>query len=44
MRLFIALEQKFDVIEQHEYGHSNTKKGWDIEMPEFTVDYFLFLY
>ncbi|XP_044522035.1 uncharacterized protein LOC123238854 [Gracilinanus agilis] len=36
-RLVITLEQKFDVIERHERGHSNSKIGRDIGMPESTV-------
>ncbi|KAM6471896.1 uncharacterized protein PHA67_002618 isoform 2-T2 [Liasis olivaceus] len=36
-RLVITLEQKCDVIERHECGHSNAKIGRDVGMPESTV-------
>uniref|UniRef100_A0A5F8GLC9 Tigger transposable element-derived protein 1-like n=1 Tax=Monodelphis domestica TaxID=13616 RepID=A0A5F8GLC9_MONDO len=36
-RLVITLEQKCDVIERHERGHSNSKIGRDVGMPESTV-------
>jgi hypothetical protein len=32
--LVITLEQKFDVIEQHEHGHSNFEIGQDVGMPD----------
>lgn len=33
-RLFIILEQKFDVIEQHKYAQSNATIGGDVGMCE----------
>jgi hypothetical protein len=36
-RLVITVEQKFDVTERHERGHSNSKAGRDVGMSESTV-------
>lgn len=36
-RLVITLEKKFDVIERHEHGHSNSKIGQDVGLPESMV-------
>jgi hypothetical protein len=33
LRLFITLEQKFDVLEQHERAHNDSKIGRDVGMP-----------
>lgn len=33
-KFVITLEQKFDVIEQHELGHTNTKIAQSVGMPE----------
>jgi hypothetical protein len=36
-RIVITLEQKCDVIEQHERGHSNSEIGRDVGMPKSSV-------
>lgn len=35
--LIIILQQKCDVIEQQEHGHSNSKTGENVGMPEPTI-------
>jgi hypothetical protein len=39
-RLIITLEQKFDVIERHVCGHSNSKLERDVGMPEMLEENF----
>jgi hypothetical protein len=39
-RPVITLEQKFDMIERHERGHSNSEIGQDVGMPDCDTEYY----